>query len=383
MLLVSGRVSVPKPLSQIQRSTRWLLQGLSPRTSFGGFGINGPENARLRQGERGISLLLILTITAVLSLAIAGGVSGFFLLQESARPPEQTAKFLPADTQIYLSLNLRPPNEQLKKLRDILERFREHPNFQQNIDDQLNKVEEETGIDIQEAVIPWLGPEVAVAVINVVDSAQAIGLGGTPLLVAFFGTRDTQRSREFLEDWIEYQEKQQTMTFKEDAYRGFPTFTERETSQHYAVTDDYVLFTTDPDLLEETIDRIEDGDSTGSLEESGRFQEARDAAPSARFSMLYVDSESIWRDIRRLAGGRLPPELTDRTDDAVPEWATVTGSLIDKGGKLVVSSATSEEDTDGEAREHSLMATRYLPADTLALLAFAVEPDLAGLRQEL
>ncbi len=40
MLLVSGRVSVPKPLSQIQRSTRWLLQWLSPRTSFGGFGLS-------------------------------------------------------------------------------------------------------------------------------------------------------------------------------------------------------------------------------------------------------------------------------------------------------------------------------------------------------
>ncbi len=39
MLLVSGRVSVPKPLSQIQRSTLCLLQGLSPRTSFGGFGF--------------------------------------------------------------------------------------------------------------------------------------------------------------------------------------------------------------------------------------------------------------------------------------------------------------------------------------------------------
>ena len=41
MLLVSGRVSVPKPLSQIQRGTRRLLQGLSPRTSFGGFGFSG------------------------------------------------------------------------------------------------------------------------------------------------------------------------------------------------------------------------------------------------------------------------------------------------------------------------------------------------------
>ena len=43
VLLVSGLVSVPKPLSQIQRSTRWLLQGLSPRTSFGGFGLTLSE----------------------------------------------------------------------------------------------------------------------------------------------------------------------------------------------------------------------------------------------------------------------------------------------------------------------------------------------------
>ena len=45
VLLLSGLVSVPKPLSQIQRSTRWLLQGLSPRTSFGGFGFS-PSNRR-------------------------------------------------------------------------------------------------------------------------------------------------------------------------------------------------------------------------------------------------------------------------------------------------------------------------------------------------
>ena len=39
MLLVSRQFSVPKPLSQIQRSTLWLLQGLSPKSSFGGFGV--------------------------------------------------------------------------------------------------------------------------------------------------------------------------------------------------------------------------------------------------------------------------------------------------------------------------------------------------------
>ena len=38
VLLVSGWFSCQKPLSQIQRSTPWLRQGLSSRLSFGGFG---------------------------------------------------------------------------------------------------------------------------------------------------------------------------------------------------------------------------------------------------------------------------------------------------------------------------------------------------------
>ncbi len=39
MLLFRDRFFVAKPLSQIQRSTLWLLQGLPQRPSFGGFGI--------------------------------------------------------------------------------------------------------------------------------------------------------------------------------------------------------------------------------------------------------------------------------------------------------------------------------------------------------
>ena len=52
MLLVSGLVSVPKPLSQIQRSTRWLLQRLSPRTSFGGFGLTDSAIDLLARRDR-------------------------------------------------------------------------------------------------------------------------------------------------------------------------------------------------------------------------------------------------------------------------------------------------------------------------------------------
>ena len=66
VLLVSGRVSVPKSLSQIKRSTLWLLQRLSPRPSFSGFGLKrlnrlrkhpstraaGPATPRLKRGQR-------------------------------------------------------------------------------------------------------------------------------------------------------------------------------------------------------------------------------------------------------------------------------------------------------------------------------------------
>ena len=46
VLLVSGRFSGSIPFSQIQRSTLWLLQGLSPKSSFGGFGLRSVVSRR-------------------------------------------------------------------------------------------------------------------------------------------------------------------------------------------------------------------------------------------------------------------------------------------------------------------------------------------------
>ena len=53
VLLVSRQFSVPKPLSQIQRSTLWLLQGLSPKSSFGGFGLTVRALSEIEHGIRG------------------------------------------------------------------------------------------------------------------------------------------------------------------------------------------------------------------------------------------------------------------------------------------------------------------------------------------
>ena len=84
MLLVSGLVSVPKPLSQIQRSTRWLLQGLSPRTSFGGFGLSA------KLADYALRKLRLRGIEFMLDSRVAGATPESVLLNEADPVPTYT-----------------------------------------------------------------------------------------------------------------------------------------------------------------------------------------------------------------------------------------------------------------------------------------------------
>ena len=349
-------------------------QNVSPKPSACG---------RPLRDERGIGFLLVLVIVAVVGAVAAGGVAAVLLLREEAHPPEETAKLLPSDTQIYFSLSLRPGNDQLRKFGDILGRFREHPNLQPKIDDLLEDAEAETGIDLREDIFPWIGPHVSIGVIDVVGSAIAGTTGGTPLVVALIGTTDSEQSVVFLQDWIAYQEQEGGLAFDAEPYRGFTVYSEQNYDQHYAVTEEYLLLTSERELLEDTIDRVADQDVTGSLYSSSRFQEALDALPEPRFSMLYVDAGVIWRDARRQLGDVLPAQVRQQLDDLIPEWAALTGSFIDRGVKLVVSAARSEGAQQTALITNSLASSRLLPSDTFAFVSFALGPDLDPLREQL
>ena len=294
--------------------------------------IYGTIAAALRRDERGVGLLLVLIVVAVLAVAIAGGLTAYFVLRTET-VSEQTAKFLPADTQIYYSLNLRPGTDQLKKFRDILERFRQHPNFQEQIDDLYDEAEDETGVDLREEVLPWLGPELAVGVIDVVESAIAGAANGLPQYVVFVGTRDSEATSVVLEDFLGFLETKEDIKYERDTYREFLVWREPNSDERLALTDDYVLFASDMDLMEDTIDRIKTDDSSGSLFESDRFQAARDAIPFARFSMLYIDTDTIWKDALRLTDQDARNQLRDLFGDLIPEWVAVTTSFIDTGFK--------------------------------------------------
>jgi hypothetical protein len=325
----------------------------------------------------------VIIVILVVGAAASAAVIIFLTVAGKGHPHEETAKLFPSDTQIYFSLNLSPGNDQLRDFRDIIEQFREHPDFQRKIDDWLDKAEAEVGINLKLDVLPWLGPEIGIGLVDVVGSSIAIGTGGGPLVLALIDTKDSEKAETALQKLMQYLEHEESLVFDKDSYRGSTVYSEDRGDQHYAITTDYVLFATDLDLLEETIDRIEDGDSAGTLYAESRFQEARGQLPGQRFSMLYIDAKAVWLDARRQFGDELPGEIVDQLNDAIPAWLTLTGSFIDKGVKLTMSATTPEDASFIAPLVNSLGSTRLLPWDTNFFASIAFEPDLEPLRETL
>ena len=347
------------------------------------------SHTRLRQhtalNERGIAPAVVAIIMVAVVLVVgAAAAAALVFLREEAHPPDQTAKLLPLGTQVYSSLNLRPGFGQLGKFQDILKRFRQHPRFQAKIDDFFNRAKDETGVHPEGDILPWLGPEVAVGVVDVVGSGVAVASGGVPLVVVLVGTSDPDGSDKVLDSWIEYLEGKEDLEFETDEYRGLTVHSEQQDDQHYAAACGYLVFASDRDLLEDTVDRIVDGDETGSLYSSPRFQRARDSLPEARFTTLYVDTEDIWNDVRRqFLGAFLSGQLRKQLDDAIPEWAAMGASFIDRGVIMTASAPSSETTRDARLLTNPLASARLFPAGTLAMLSLAFDPDLGPLREQL
>ncbi|MCH8146287.1 MAG: hypothetical protein IIA55_16385, partial [Gemmatimonadetes bacterium] len=93
-------------------------------------------------------MVYAMVISALIGLAAVAAVVAvvlFLLFREVSRPGEETAKFLPADTQVYLSINLRPGVGQIMDARGFIA-IVQTDDFLDRRDDLLDDFEDETGI---------------------------------------------------------------------------------------------------------------------------------------------------------------------------------------------------------------------------------------------
>ncbi len=311
-------------------------------------------------------------VVSVVAVAVITGVAigvAYYVINDSlTHPHEQTAKYLPPDTQFYMSVNLRPGVGQLSKLKTIYDKFDANDKFGERIDKLFEEIEDESRIDTKEDLLPWLGPEIAVALLDFDVADESVDF------VAFIGTTDTEATTVFLDGFLEYIEIEEGTGFTEGSHQGYVTYDgpvdSGDINAHFVVTDDYLLFATTRELLESTVDMI---DASGeSLADNPDFISARDSVDDSRFAFLYASTDRIVDTISSSFGlidnPVLDETLFEEIESELPGFVSASASFIDQGIKMSTSFKTPD-DAPGVNGSNPLAAADYLPGDTLALIS--------------
>ena len=313
-------------------------------------------------------------VAAIVVLLIAGmgigvvPVPGFIWSPlTGAKSPEHSASYYPSDTLMYAWLTLAPGGGQFDDSREIWNRFNEIPEFETLYDEFQEEFEEDVEYDFED-LKEWAGPDISAAI--VVDDWDE-----DPLFALTVGVRNKGAAEDFLDDWLDYMDREEGADFEEDSYEGFDIWVDESEDQAYGFSGDLLVFATTQDFLEEVINGV-NGDLEESLADGEDFQEARSALAERRFASLYLDSEAVWEG--------LSSELRwDDVDagDSIPRWVTASSAWGDRSvsAELVTPSLL---DHDLDFPDLNPPAS-FLPEDTILLVSAAFDPDLDRWRESL
>ena len=321
-------------------------------------------------------LKLVGSIVGVLVIAIiaAGALAYFGVISIpglGGSKPENTAQYFPDDVLAYSWLTLNPGGGQRGEMLDIWDRFDELDGFHDAVQDVLDELREETDIDFEEDILPWIGPDMSAALLDF-SSFQ-------PSAVAIVGVRDAAAAADFMDLLIEYAEDEGT-DFIDDSEGDFDIWIEEDDAGALALSNKWLVVATDEDALFDTLDMIS-GNGGKSLADNPDFQEARAALPGRRFASVYADYEEIVDESGQTPGLDLMPYGVDTFSIETPEWVAMSFQWVDRGLVVDMVSPTTTDfgleiaDLDNPAR--------VLPADTLGFVASAFDPSVDNWRNAL
>ena len=286
-------------------------------------------------------------------------------------PPEYSARYYPGDTVVYGWFTLAPRGGQLNNMLDIFDRLNEFRAFEDWWDDLQADFEDETGIDFENDVQPWIGPDVSVGLMGYDDSL------GTFEAAITIGVRDHGAAEDFVDDLLEYLESSEGADFEDDSYEGFDIWVDDDDDLALGLSPKLLVFANTEDALEELIDNISE-DTGRSLADNADFQEARAALPSPRFASVYLDVREVF-DVAETTTGTGP--FGQSILDTSPEWVVLSAGWFERGIVMEIT-APALDDLNVSAGDLDDPG-RLLPDDTLAFLAASFDPDLERWRDQL
>ena len=216
---------------------------------------------------------LIITV----ALAAAGAVVAAGVLFTSSRASNvnlTSAGLAPADAGVYVALNTDLASSQWVEAFKLSERL-----GAENPEDELKDGAEESGLDWDDDIAPFLGGNAAIYVKGLdIDSVSASG-------AVILRAKDAKRAMDVIED--------EMGSFDEEKYHGVE-YLSLGFDGYVARIDDHLVIAFDEESIEEVID-VHQG-RTPSLASVDDFQRLRDELTGNFLAFVYVDASSLFGD---------------------------------------------------------------------------------------
>ncbi|MBK8900331.1 MAG: DUF3352 domain-containing protein [Anaerolineaceae bacterium] len=248
----------------------------------------------------GPNRMLILGGVAALVLVAIIVVGGIILLPRLfGADKSAVAGVMPPNTSMLIELNaLNLANEDANRIARAFEDVFDENDVEfdaedpssglESLDDQL---EEATGLTITDDVLPWIGPNLGIGLVEL--DIEAIDEGEPPQLIFAATIRDTAVADIFIEDLIDAIEDETDNRVDEVEYGGALVFEVdsdvEEERVAFGRSSEIFFFAANIDLLEDAID-AQQGENLGDIAE---YQDTIAELPDDRALTIYVSGQGI------------------------------------------------------------------------------------------
>lgn len=222
---------------------------------------------------------IVVALTALVGLVGAVFLGAYFLLFSAST--DRAASLAPADTAAYVNIYLQPSATQQMNLSDLLGRlpgFADTASLDEKIDQLVQNLLADSGIDYREQVKPWLGNQVAVAA----RPGEEDPLAGE--IVLLLAVRDRAAAEAALEDLAAMEDRQ----FAPRDYEGATLQVAEGTA--YAFVEEMLVVSDQAAALERIVD-VAGG--APALADQELFRQATGALPADHLASAFVNLSGI------------------------------------------------------------------------------------------
>ena len=330
-------------------------------------------------GGGGNRMLIIggIAALAIIAIVVVGAI--FLIPRLFGSDNNAIASVMPPDTSMLIEINaLNLANEDANRVarafEDVLDENEvdfdadDPASLLEDLDDQM---EEASGLTLSDDVLPWIGPNMGIGLIEL--DVEAMDQGEVPQLVFAATIRDTALADQFIEDLIDAIEDETENDIDDSEYSGvllFEVDSEFEDERlAFGRSDEIFFLAANMDILEEAVD-AQNGESLAGVAE---YQDTVAELPGDRALTVYINGTGL-EDTFQAAeeSGDLEGFDSGVIEDlglkgvGMSAMVTSEGIQVDFVGSY--ESLTEEQQAMIEAQTGDIATAEFLPESTYVFI---------------